>query len=190
MKNKTINPLENERSKLSPELRAEILAEFTALRNEVLNRIGTRYQILTFTLVIAGTILTLGVRQDVSALVLLIYPILAMFLALEWMHIDFRIGEIGDYIKTNVEKRLEGIKWETFIHQRRTTKTIARFFRATEGSAIGVFVVTEFLTLSLAIPRLKYSIEEVILLSSDGLAIIFTFIILGRRRKAMSKSTG
>jgi hypothetical protein len=46
---------------ISDELRSEVLAEFSALRSEMLQRISMRQQMLTFTLVIAGTLLTLRI---------------------------------------------------------------------------------------------------------------------------------
>ncbi len=172
---------------IAPEMRTEILAEYTALRGEVIKRLEMRHQILTFTLVIAGTFLAFGVRQEVTPLVLLLYPILAVFLALEWMHDDFRAGEIGEYVKDRTEKLLKGLHWETSLQNKRVAKPVGRFFRATEVSAVGVFIATELLAVLLAIPRLTFSTEEIILLSGDGFSIIFTFLVLRRRRKAIHK---
>ncbi len=163
---------------------AELLAEYSALRSEILQRIDMRQQILTFTLVIAGTVLSLGVQTNISPLVLLIYPVLALFLATAWMHSDVRIWEVAEYIEKQLEPRLGGIGWETYIHNKHQGQS----FRPMEVTAAGVFLTTEVLAVILAIPRLSYSLEEVILLIIAAIAFVLTLIPLRRRTAAIRKS--
>ena len=167
---------------IMPELRSEILAEYSVLRDELLKRVEMRDQILTFTLVVAGTFLTFGVQAVATALVLLVYPILTLFLAAIWAHSDVRIGEIAEYIRNRIEPQLVGIRWEKYISKRFVERG-GRWFRRVEVSAAGVFLITQILALILAWPRLTFSLEEIILLASDILAIIATFFILPSRRK-------
>ena len=57
-----------------------VAAEYKALRDEILKRVEFRYQLLNITLISAGTLLGAGLNAN-SAPVLLVYPILAAFLA-------------------------------------------------------------------------------------------------------------
>lgn len=161
-----------------------ILAEYSALRSEILKRMDMRQQMLTFTLVIAGTVLSFGVQEDISPMVLLLYPILALFLASAWMQSDTRIWDVAEYIKKHIEPNLGGANWESYVFNKNRTRKV----RPLEITAVGVFLITEVLAVVLAIPRLKYSLEEIVLLVIAGLAFVITFIILQRRSKAMKKS--
>lgn len=169
---------------MSAELRSEILAEYSTLRDELLKRVEMRDQVLTFTLVVAGTFLTFGVQMVSTALVLLLYPILVVFLAVLWTHNDVRIGEIGEYIRKNIEPRLHGVNWENHI-SKKYIESRNRRFRRVQVSATGVYLATEFLAIILAIPRLTFSLDEMILLISALLAIIVTFIILPSRKRGL-----
>src|SRR2546421_10550094 len=97
-------------------VRALLLVEqYISLRNEIEKRIEIRQQILALNLLVAGTFLTVGVQPNVPEVVLLFYPIIAMFLAALWEHNDLR-GQLNFYIRTEVEKHLGrfGPGWETF----------------------------------------------------------------------------
>jgi 8-oxo-dGTP diphosphatase len=169
----------------SKETQTEMLAEYSALRSEILKRMDMRQQMLTFTLVIAGTILSFGVQDEVSPMVLLLYPILAMFLATAWTQSDTRIWDIAEYIKNHIETNLSGINWEHYVHDKNKTRKV----RILELTATGVFLTTEVLTVLLAFPRLRFSIEEILLLAFAGLAFVLTFITLQRRSQAMKKTS-
>ena len=96
-----------------------LIQQYTALRSEIEKRIDIRQQILALTLLVAGTFLTVGAQPNVPAVVLLFYPIIAMFLGAIWEHNDLRVGQINFYIRTEVEKHLGslGPGWETFRQQ-------------------------------------------------------------------------
>jgi 8-oxo-dGTP diphosphatase len=159
------------------EPRSGMLEEYTALRGEILGRVDLRQQILLSALVIAGTLLTLGVESKQS-LVMLIFPILAVLLVLVWVQSDVRAGEIGEYIKDNVEARLAGVRWETHIRQNYINQKI----RLAELSAFGVFLVTQIFAVLLAIPMLTYSIQEIVLLALDAISMVLTFFFIQRRK--------
>ena len=59
-----------------------LVEQYISLRNEIEKRIEIRQQILALTLLVAGTFLTVGVQPNVPEVVLLFYPIIAMFLAM------------------------------------------------------------------------------------------------------------
>lgn len=93
-----------------------LIEQYTSLRSEIEKRIDIRQQILALTLLVAGTFLTVGVQPAVPEVVLLFYPLIAMFLGAIWEHNDLRVGQINFYIRTEVEKHLGalGPGWETF----------------------------------------------------------------------------
>lgn len=96
-----------------------LIEQYSSLRNEIEKRIEIRQQILTLTLLVAGTFLTVGVQPNIPDVVLLFYPIIAMFLGAIWEHNDLRVGQLNFYIRTEVEKHLGGLGpgWETFRFQ-------------------------------------------------------------------------
>jgi hypothetical protein len=98
-------------------IRALLLIEqYASLRREIEKRIDIRQQILALTLLVAGTFLTVGVQPNVPEVVLLFYPVIALFLGALWEHNDLRVGQINFYVRTEVEKHLGkfGPGWETF----------------------------------------------------------------------------
>ncbi len=167
--------------------------EYVSLREEILKRMDIRNHLLTFALIVSGAILSYGSTTDASVLVLLIYPILAFFLALGWMHSDVRAGEIGSYIKNNIESKVNGIGWENYISEKKSKQKKQKksiFIKATEISAAGVFLVTEIVSIVLAIPKIKTSFQDtilliqvILLLTLDIIAIIYTYKFLRYRRK-------
>ncbi len=93
-----------------------MVEQYVSLRSEIEKRIEIRQQIFTLTLLVAGTFLTVGVQPNVPEVVLLFYPIIAMFLGAIWEHNDLRVGQLNFYIRTAVEKHLGelGPGWEAF----------------------------------------------------------------------------
>ena len=165
---------------LDSEVRTEMLAEYATLRDEALTRMRMRHQILTFAIVILGTILALSTQQNVTPLILLIYPILGVFLAIGWADADVRIGEIGEYIRTKLEPALSGLMWEEYLFKKSPKR-----FRSKEIHAVGVFLGAELLAVLLAIQSVSFSPEEIILVVSDAIAILVTILMIRRRRRAI-----
>jgi hypothetical protein len=176
---------------LSPELRTEILAEYTCLRSEILKRLEIRNRLMTFSLIVAGTIIAFGSKAEVTVFVLLLYPILAFFLALAWMQTDMQIGAIGSYIREKIEQKLEGLNWETFYKKKRIETKNRTIARPIEISAAGVFFITEILAVLLSFEKLPPPLLklEYLFLLLDVVAIILTFIIIRQRRIRDSKSS-
>ena len=85
--------------------------EYVALRSEILKRIELRHQLISITLTIAGAFFAVGVS---IALVTLIYPPLATFLALSWAQNDLRVGMVGKYMREHYKNQ-----WEIYIEQHR-----------------------------------------------------------------------
>lgn len=173
--------IEKYSNNISNDSKTEILAEYSALRNEIIKRMEFRHQLLTFTLIAAGTILSFGAKEGIT-LILLIYPLLALFLAIAWSQSDIRAGEIGDFIRINIEDKLKGICWQSYIKKIKTSEQKNLLQKTTQLSAQGVFLFTEILALVLAAPKITFTIQEIILLFFDLVAIVFTIYVIGRRR--------
>ena len=153
------------------------LSEYASLREEMLKRIELQHQIITLALVAVGTFITIGTHPNSDALILLIYPIFASFLAVGWYQHNLRIKRIGDYIREKIESKVLAGGWE----QHRTNITAKIKVSATVISASGTFAGTQLLTIVLAIPKLVFSEIELWLLLADGLAIVLTILAVRRR---------
>jgi hypothetical protein len=146
-----------------------LIQQYTALRSEIEKRIDIRQQILALTLLVAGTFLSVGVQPNVPAVVVLFYPIIAMFLGAIWEHNDLRVGQINFYIRTEVEKHLGslGPGWETFRlkmfspsyreRNRRTTEEQRHPLTPRVGLIVfatrGMFFTTQAMTIIVAAVR-------------------------------------
>ncbi|MCP3685974.1 MAG: NUDIX hydrolase [bacterium] len=175
---------------LSPETRNEILTEYSSLREEILKRMDFRNRLETFTLIVAGSIFSFGLIENGPLMLFLIYPVLALFLAVAWMHSDVRIGEIGKYIKGHIENRLQGVGWEKHIDKIKSEQSGRILTNATELSALGIFLGTQLLALTIAflpssfsIQNLLNSIQKILIVFIEILILVITYFIVRKRRR-------
>ncbi|MGA1870953.1 MAG: hypothetical protein ACMUJM_20645 [bacterium] len=100
-------------------VRTEILAEYAALRNEIIKRMEIRNYLMTFAVAAAGTLLTFGNQKDIPVLVMLIFPIFSVLLAFAWMNNDMHINNLGKYIKNHIESTsgIKGINWQNYKNE-------------------------------------------------------------------------
>jgi hypothetical protein len=185
MENKTMPTQMPKQQDFSADEASMIRAEFSALRDEILKRSELQHQFVSFALIAAGTFLTVGLQANAPVLVLLLYPALAVFLAAGWAQHDFRKGQIGAYIRDSLEKRVVGLGWESHLSHIRKKGEGSPFLLMgpfSLFSARGVFLGTQLLTLVVALFKLTFSVEEVVLLVIDGLAVIATIVFLRRWR--------
>lgn len=168
-----------------------LAAQYSAMRAEMRKRLEIRSQLMALTLVVAGTFLSVGVQTNVPESVLLVYPLIAMFLAASWKQNDTRTGQMVRFIRDNIETHIgpspDELGWE---HFRRANYRISRL---SPFSVSGVFVVTQMLAIALALVRFAPLIHGLRLdslspeLTVDGVllvvgvaSVIATFIILPR----------
>jgi hypothetical protein len=132
----------------APELQ---LAEYAALRSEIEKRLELRQQLLLATLAVAGTFLTLGVQPGLSAITVLVYPVLAMFVAAIDTHADLRIGQIASYLRELEESTLgSGQGWEAYRRRVFTgTHPLAPARTGHQLSMRGIYATTQLLALGL-----------------------------------------
>jgi len=159
-----------------------VKTEYASLRNEILRRIDIRHQIVSLHLVVAGTFLTVGAQPDIPAVVLLVYPVLTMFIAASWARNDSRIKYIGAYIRDYVELLTKNVLWETHRLEKAAKPGFLWLSRLRIFSTMGLFLVTQILALGLAVSKLVYSPEEIVLLVLDVVAIVITTYFMLLRR--------
>jgi len=167
-----------------------LLKEFEVLRAEILSRLRMRQQVLALTLAGAAAFLAAGAQKLLDPAVLLLYPLVAAFLAAVWAHNDIRIGELGRYIKEKIEPRVAGLGWQGHIRSQYDEPQFRRWLwvaRLAELSAGGIFLCTQLLAIILAAYRegpLTFKLAENVLLVLDTMAIALTLAFVVERRRS------
>ena len=164
-----------------------LLAEYNALRDEILRRTDIQHQLISITLVAFGALVSVGLQ--VSQTALLAYPLLALFLSVVWSYNDIRIRQLGFYIRDRIENRLAGggEGWEHAISSDSLSRSVGSrvilatrgIFWGTELLAVGIYLVDR---LGTVLPR-----GDVVLLVLDILAIGYTIAILRRQNVSREK---
>jgi hypothetical protein len=154
--------------------------EYKTLRDEIVKRIELRQQIVAVTLTLAGVFLSVGLAFDA---VVLIYPILALFLALGWAQNDLRIASTATYIRENIEPSFPGLNFETWNQQRRGENKRTGPWRFVVLSHGGVFLVTSILAIGIGLANFVLSPIEILLLVCDFISLGLVFLILSRSRR-------
>lgn len=167
---------------------SQLIAEYGALRNEILTRIRQRQQIATFAIIVLGILLTFGVTPGGSPLAPLAYPILGLSFAVGWSHHDLRIGEVGEFIRKKIESQLTLIRWETHLKEKRTGTSRASVFEGREAAfGMGTFVGAELLAMMLGVVNV-WPVENMVarvLLACDLVAVVLTVFAVRRRRASL-----
>jgi len=129
--------------------------EYVALRAEILKRMELRYQFIPVCLTMAGVFIGLGISNGTIALV---YPVLAIFLAIGWAQNDRRIGDTAHYIRKELEKSIPGLGWESYLNDERVKHQKQRRFAILSYG--GVFLYTQLIATGIGIIKFTYSSIE------------------------------
>ena len=81
-----------------------LIAEYSALREEITKKFDAANRLLEINILATGAFLGLGVRDNVSPIALLFFPIPVMFLSLAWGQHHAATGAIGTYIRTHMNR--------------------------------------------------------------------------------------
>lgn len=128
-----------------------LLEEYKMLRNDIHQRIHFRFQIFNLLLVALGGILSLGLEKG-NPKILLVYPVLSFFLAMNWIHQGVVIVKLARYLRDELEPKIPGMAWEAYIKRDST--------RFSGFSVIGFFATIGFVIFSQALTLvLAFSIE-------------------------------
>lgn len=99
--------------------RTFFLTECAVLHDEINTRMEQRGNLFTFTIITAGSLLSLGAAAN--AQIALFYPILSLFLAAAWSDEDGKIGALGAYLHDQ-EARYDLYGWASY-HRPRKKRT-------------------------------------------------------------------
>lgn len=136
------------------------LAQFNALRDEIIKRAEFEHQLIALTLAAAGTLAAVGLTVDGSSLALLVYPVLTSFISIGWLFNNFRIQQMGHYIREKLEPAHSGLGWEQFLNSKASGKVrpgntgLWRKWLSPETLPIGIFCASPLVFLILALPKL------------------------------------
>ena len=163
-----------------------LLAEYNALREEILKRSEIQHQLLSFALAALGALIAVGLKDAPSAL--LAYPVLVCFLAIGWVYNDLQIAQIGLYIKYRIEAPLaaSGLGWQHAILSQRPSRVIGSLAKlATRGMFWGTQILAVVLyLLKNPLPRTIYlgipTADDALLMVSIA-ATAFTMWIMRNR---------
>ena len=98
-----------------------LVAEYTALRDEIVKRIEIQHQLVSLALIAPGTVLAIGFQTS-SASLMLLYPLLGMFLSAVWLSNSFALHDIAAYIANQIRSRV-GANLSIWEHFRMSTDT-------------------------------------------------------------------
>lgn len=153
--------------------------EYESLRAEINSLLNLRHQMLTISITLFGLLLAFGTKEKlIGTVIFSIFPVINVFFVIGWTHYDFRIGEIGKYIRLEIEPFLPPMNWETNVH--RHSKLPIEHFRGQEKTARGIFlggnVLSAFIALSLMFINFR---NELLALNNVALSsALLIFIIL------------
>jgi hypothetical protein len=155
-----------------------ILAEYTALRAEIVKHIEVQYQLVGFNLLAFGVALSIAV-QSRSSVPASLYPIVALFLAFCWISATLEIQRCGEYIREEIEKPYtDGEGWESHLvkYQERP------WWRWGTRGMRGSFITTSSIATTTSITISKWQTIDTILASSGAIALIACTAVLTIRR--------
>jgi hypothetical protein len=168
-----------ERYPFSDEQRCHAAIEYQTLRDEILKRVDIRHQTISISLTIAGAFLGVGLTNPSVAL---IYPLIAAFLATGWAQNDIRIRQIGQYIREELEVKLDGMRWEDYCRQK-SVETRLGGFSLVVLSPSGTFILTQLIALLVGCANFSGMLLDWLLLVFGGISIIYV-VILSRKVQA------
>lgn len=93
-----------------------LLEEYRMLRTDLHQRINFRFQVFNLLLVALGAVWSVGLDKG-NAHILLIYPVLALFLILNWIHQGMIMIKLSRYLMEELEPKLPGLNWEAWVHK-------------------------------------------------------------------------
>jgi hypothetical protein len=95
------------------------LAEFVALRAELLQLGQYQHQLVALNLTFAGAVLGFVVSRNVIAQVALVVPVVSYLLCMRSVMLSLGIHEIGCYIRDDLDTRVcGGLRWERWLQER------------------------------------------------------------------------
>lgn len=96
------------------------LAEFCALRNEIVSRQGHQHALLVVQITVAGAIFSFALSAPTRSVVLLAIPVATYMVTGRYVANSYANRSLGNYIRTQLSVKLPGgLGWEEWLYQRR-----------------------------------------------------------------------
>jgi hypothetical protein len=183
MNNTTVRSESSSLTPLSTTAGQFLIAQYGSLRDEILKRTGIQHQLVSWALIATGTFIGFA-----STTATLTYPILAMFLAVAWIHSDIRIMQIGVFIEETIEERVLGkdagtLGWEHYFSP--AHDNLPELKRLAHLVSRGVFCGTQVLAVLATLLEIDFPLKmngDIALLIIDALVIMFTFYLVRPRK--------
>jgi hypothetical protein len=90
------------------------LAEFSALKQEIASRSAVQHNLFALQLTSAGTLFGFALSASSRTLLLLIVPVSSYLLCTRSIVQITSIAVIGEYIRDELEPKIEGLGWEVY----------------------------------------------------------------------------
>jgi hypothetical protein len=130
------------------------LAEFSALRNELLQYLSMQWNTFVFQLTTTGIVFSFALTGKSRIGFLLIIPIVSYALGGRYLQNDRSIREIGIYIMDELSPRVPGgLEWEAWHRKRTLPKPVIAWFSPLEVTFPG----TSLIALAWTAPYVLYS---------------------------------
>lgn len=154
----------------SDSLRSEfLLQQYGKLREEIYHRTYVQQQLVTIAVLGAGAVLTVGSQSNPSFGIpaLLLYPLLAMFLALAWSTQYAAIRTLGAFIARQEREIFLGDEserygWETLLSHTAIGGQSRRVLVSGWLDAKGIFIGLQALALALAVARSGINVDAIV----------------------------
>ncbi len=130
-----------------------IIAEYTALRDEIVHLTDMQHQLLALAILTFGTLMGAGV-QFKNTSIILIYPILALFISAIWFCHAYGIDMLGHYIESHIEVTVgtKNIGWESYSWGTSIPHSLLVFL-----GTRGIFPVTQVIALIVGISLVVFN---------------------------------
>jgi hypothetical protein len=125
-----------------------VIAEYNALRAELLKNLEFRFQIVQITLVLFAGIMSVGIPSK-STEIFAVYPVVAAILFCGWITASIDVKRISSYIRDELAKNTcGGMQWESHVLSRKNTKVSGI---VVSGFFVGIFVFTQIIATLMAL---------------------------------------
>jgi hypothetical protein len=94
-----------------------LLAEYSALRNEILQRLSGHWIMFAFQLTVAGVLFSFALTSSSRTGFLLIIPIVSYAVSAEYLRNERMIRRLGEYIRLELSTKIPGVNplgWESW----------------------------------------------------------------------------
>ena len=149
------------------------LAEFTALRAEILQLNQQQSQLLNLQLTVVGAVLSVALTTPSLRLVLLIVPLVSYLLYLRLVSDSQAVQDISRYIQQDLGGRIPGgLRWESWLwansRRQRFFAVLPRLLTFAGASALALVLSAPAVFRSTAEPAARFGLVAVWVLGAAG----------------------